>query len=269
MADNAKKGHDDHAEGHSKKGHGKRHGHGGGHGGGHAEGEHEGAPEWLISFADNVMLQMGFFVILLALNMGPKGGGQGEAQGAAQTMEQNESFVDWALAVRAAFNNPVDPNSTRPQDAALVQRLRERQGASDRGRTGENERVESVRPTGFSSLGGTIRFIDGSAALSAAERDAVTQIARGIRGLRWMVEVRGHVSPAESIRDPRAGWRLSHERAYAVAAALVEDGLEWSQIRLVSSGPNAPLTEGRVYDAQALRSNQRAEIIVTNEPMPD
>ena len=39
-------------------------------GGGHDE-EHEGAPEWLISFADMVMLIMGFFVILFALNMSP------------------------------------------------------------------------------------------------------------------------------------------------------------------------------------------------------
>lgn len=44
-----------HEEGHGKKGHG---GHGGhGHGGGHEE--HAGAPEWLISFADNVALLMG------------------------------------------------------------------------------------------------------------------------------------------------------------------------------------------------------------------
>ena len=62
--------HDEHGE--HEEGHG-----GGSHGGGHAAGGHEegheGAPEWLISFADNVALMMGFFVILLAMNMGPKG----------------------------------------------------------------------------------------------------------------------------------------------------------------------------------------------------
>lgn len=72
--------HDSHGEEGGSHGGG---GHGGGapHGGGAHE-EHEGAPEWLISFADNVALMMGFFVILLAMNMGPKGGGEARERGA-------------------------------------------------------------------------------------------------------------------------------------------------------------------------------------------
>ncbi|MCL4212087.1 MAG: hypothetical protein KJZ68_15650, partial [Phycisphaerales bacterium] len=67
------------ADAHDQSGeHGKKHahkrgGHGHGHGGGGHEEGHEGAPEWLISFADMVMLMMGFFVILFALNVNPTG----------------------------------------------------------------------------------------------------------------------------------------------------------------------------------------------------
>ena len=64
-----------HGDGHGGKKKHKKH-HGGGHGGGHEEG-HEGAPEWLISFADMVMLMMGFFVIMFAMNLQPKGGNAG------------------------------------------------------------------------------------------------------------------------------------------------------------------------------------------------
>src|SRR5512136_3011850 len=99
------------------------HSHGKGHGGGgHGEEAHEGAPEWLISFADNVMLQMGFFVILLALAMkGSSAGGLAKegkqrAGGGSPTPDQ----LDFAIAVREAFNNPVDVNSTDINDLLLV-----------------------------------------------------------------------------------------------------------------------------------------------------
>lgn len=263
MSDAHKK--DDHGGGggHSKKGHKKSHGHGGG---GHGGEEHgEGAPEWLISFADNVMLQMGFFVILLALNMGPKGGGSGEGEAGGEPPAK-DSFLDFAIAVRAGFNNPVDINSDDPNDAPLVKRLKERQGQIDEpGRDGNNDKVESVRPSGFSSMGGVVNFVDGSSVLSAGEVQAAQQIAQGIQGLDWVVQVRGHVSAAESVRDEKAGWRLSYERAYAVGAILVESGLDWAQIRLVACGTSEPLQEGRNYDLGALRGNQRVEIVVTNE----
>src|SRR6478672_62152 len=73
--------------------------------------EREGAPEWIISFADNVTLMMGFFVLLLAMNMSPKATGPvgpgpksrepGRAQAAAPDM------LDVAIAIREAFHNPV------------------------------------------------------------------------------------------------------------------------------------------------------------------
>src|SRR5262245_29481834 len=119
--------HGEHSEhGKSGGGHGgggHRHHHGGG--GGHGDGEHEGAPEWLISFADNVMLMMGLFVIMLAMNMAKvtTGGIGGEDEmGGAPSAE----MADMILSIRQAFNNPVNINSTDPRDAALVKRLIER-----------------------------------------------------------------------------------------------------------------------------------------------
>src|SRR6185295_16371327 len=95
--------HEKHGEGEGHGGGGGGHG-GGGHGGGghgggggHEEG-HEGAPEWLISFADNVALIMGFFVILLAMNMAKKtaGGIGGEANMGGHPNEAN-SMIDFAI----------------------------------------------------------------------------------------------------------------------------------------------------------------------------
>lgn len=118
-----KGGHGD--EGSGKKKHG---GHGGGgHGAPHEE--HEGAPEWLISFADMVMLMMGFFVILFALNVQPKGGNPGGAGEEAEGVALSPAQLDYVIALRHAFNNPVDPMGMDPDDA----RLRERMKASEQG----------------------------------------------------------------------------------------------------------------------------------------
>ena len=109
-----------------KKGHGGGHAAGGhGHGGGGHE-EHEGAPEWLVSFADNVTLMMGFFVIMLAFSMGPKGGS--ESKGKETGGDPPTYFMDAAVAIREAFNNPVDLNSMDPNDPLLVQHILARRG---------------------------------------------------------------------------------------------------------------------------------------------
>src|SRR6185503_8776216 len=117
MSAEEKQDKDEHGKGHG----GGSHGHGGGHGGGGHE-EHEGAPEWLISFADNVALMMGFFVILLAMNMkSPKtnsGIGGPDRQGG------NLDQMDFVLALREAFN-PIDLDSHNPAEAELRKLKRE------------------------------------------------------------------------------------------------------------------------------------------------
>src|SRR5205085_10534811 len=102
-----------HNESGGEESHGSSHG-GPAHAGGSHE-EHEGAPEWLISFADNVALMMGFFVILLAMNMDkPSQGGVGGQEKNPGGREASTQMEDFAIAMRAAFNNPVREDSTDP-----------------------------------------------------------------------------------------------------------------------------------------------------------
>src|SRR5437588_11856819 len=105
-------------EHHDEKEH-KKHSSHAPHGGGHEE-AHEGAPEWLISFADNVTLMMGFFVILLAVNMGPKGAGATNAPQQGDSSLPPPSLLDAQIAIREAFNNPVNLNSMDPGEQPLI-----------------------------------------------------------------------------------------------------------------------------------------------------
>lgn len=264
---------DEHHDEQKEGGHGRGaggHGHGPPHGGGHEEG-HEGAPEWLISFADNVTLMMGFFVIMLAFSMKPSesaarpgsGGGEGGAEISAE-------LLDWAIGVRAAFNNPVQIDSTDPRDAALVQRLLARAGggpAEEDNPRGRYDQTQTIRPSDYYGSGGLVGFPGGGTGLDEEAQTAITAIAEHLRGFRNVIELRGHSSAAEAHGADDGGLALAHARAMAVAQALADAGVDWARLRVVACGSAEPLA-APAYDTAAHGANQRVEVIATDRAAP-
>lgn len=275
MADHEAKS-EEHGSGEKHGGGGHGHG-GGGHGpggGGHEE-AHEGAPEWLISFADNVALMMGFFVVLLCMNMAKEsvggGGGQGDTGTASAAAAQEDSMLDFAIAMREAFNNPVSIDSSNPADASLVARLKQRAGKSDSrvsGVEGHEQDVQSIRPSEYYAVSGSVAFGEGSAELTPTGLATVRDIAAKLRGMNLVVEVRGHVSSVEAARGPEASMKLSSDRALTVARALAANGVDWWQMRLVLSADHDRV-DAFPTSKEDDRANARVEIILTDQVVPD
>jgi hypothetical protein len=263
------------SDGHGKahKAHKAHNAHGGGHGhGGGGHEEHEGAPEWLISFADMVMLMMGFFVILFALNVQPKGGNAGGGGDQAEGVANQPDLIDFAIAVRRAFNNEVDINSTDPRDAALVQRLLEyqRQGAGesrDDGTRGKDRNVQSVRPRDFYGKGTMISFGHRATMLDPDASRVVQEFAGKHRGRNNVIEIRGHASAAEAFRKPEEAMTLAYDRAMNSARALAASGIDWWRLRVTACGDHERV-EAYPGDAEADARNARVEILVTDEVAP-
>ncbi|MFZ9880600.1 MAG: flagellar motor protein MotB [Phycisphaerales bacterium] len=260
---------DGHGHGHEEGGkHKKKHGHGGGHGGGGHE-EHEGAPEWLISFADMVMLMMGFFVIMFAMNAQPKGGNAGGGGEQSEGVANQPDMIDFAIAVRKAFHNEVDLTSTDPKDQLLIQRIMSEryQGSGeskDEGTKGKDRNVQSVRPSDHFGRGTSVAFLPHSGALTDAAARSLDDLSKQLRGQSTVVEVRGHVGAAEKYGAPDQAMTLATDRALAAAKRLAAGGVDWWRIRVVAAG-SGERVEPFPTDAAADARNARVEIRVLDE----
>lgn len=261
----------EHGKGDGGHGHGKSGGHGGGHhgGGGGHDGEHEGAPEWLISFADNVTLMMGFFVIMLAMNMKPAAGGAGGLDKEGNPVNSPD-MIDAALAIREGFNNPVNLASTDPRDVPLIRRVLERneKGFSrTTGVPGDKHDVESIRASKYRELCGSVPFTAQSSELSEETRRKARSIAIQFKGIMTMIEVRGHCSTRESAAAKDHGRELCYRRAAVVASELESNGIDARQMRIVICGDYDRAQE-TAYSADEHTKNQRVEVIFTEQSMP-
>src|ERR1700761_6627612 len=101
--------------------------------------ECEECPEWIFTFADLVMLMMGFFVILWVLKPAP-GAPNKPGEKASLPLELIEK-------IRKAFGGEIDPNN--PLDAELLEKLKRLRihGEGDTGRTrNEQQGTEGTDP---------------------------------------------------------------------------------------------------------------------------
>ncbi|MGD9790386.1 MAG: flagellar motor protein MotB [Phycisphaerales bacterium] len=257
----------DHEE-HHEESHGGGGGHGGGHGGGAHE-EHEGAPEWLISFADNVALLMGFFVILLAMNMAPKTagpmGGEGEGGGSSDTR-----MVDFVIALRQGFNRPFDLSSRKAEDQPFIRRILERTGGLGQavGPVGQHQEVSGNERGDKRKVAVTVPFDDNSTEIRASSVVELEDAARFLRDQGWIIDVRGNSSPFETDSFDEA-MQLCKDRAMAVVEFLMDRGVKRNNIRVILAADNDRIVP-KAYDREDARANQRVEVVLTNEAIaPD
>src|SRR5258707_13405909 len=130
--------------------------------------ECEECPEWIFTFADLVMLMMGFFVILWVTKPG----------GGKQSAEVDERWLEVVAKIREAFDYLPDPTSKDPVDIyMLMKKLEEMDPLKGHGEGGETKRkprgatgtdpeVITIRPGKHSIVGTRVGFDANSAELN-------------------------------------------------------------------------------------------------------
>ena len=228
--------------------------------------ECEECPEWIFTFADLVMLMMGFFVILWVLKPSPS-----EGKNDKETQVQTDRWIETVGEIRGGFGYVPDPRSNDPVDRAMIRREAHNgdgeRGKLDRetkGAEGTDPEVTTIRKGRQSTVGGRIIFDKGDATLTTDIKKQLDEVAGEIRGHRTIVLVKGHTS-SDDFPDTASAQQkmdLSLRRAQAVADSLTAKGVEPEILRVEGCANFEPVAQ-RAYQANAQANNRRVEVEAT------
>ena len=243
-------------------------------------GECEECPEWIFTFADLVMLMMGFFVILWVLKPSPAAQVGNGDPGTPAAQAQDDHWVDTVSHIREAFGYTPKDSSTDPVDVHMraMHQNSNPAGPKDKGSStvrptspvGPDADSSVIRPSKQVAVGGRLAFDRGAAGLTADLNARIDQVADQVKGHRNLVLVQGHTAldDLDDAATPTQRLDLSLRRAEAVADRLVADGVSPDVLRVVGCSTYEPVVAGR-YTPQAQADNRRVEVQVTSTPITD
>jgi outer membrane protein OmpA-like peptidoglycan-associated protein len=230
--------------------------------------ECEECPEWIFTFADLVMLMMGFFVLLWVLKPNP-------TKDAAHPAS-NDDWINVAASIREAFGYLPDPHSKDPVDLHMLLKKMHtinpvkgpvpgsRAHVEDKGSNGTDPEVQTIREGKQATVGGRLLFDRGTAEITPDTRKALNEIADKIRGHYNIVLVKGHTSSDDLAEGsaPQQAMELSLRRAQIAADFLTTQGVDPAVIRVQGCSTFEPVEE-RAYTPDAQGANRRVEVNVT------
>ncbi len=222
-----------------------------------------GIPEWVVTFGDMMSLLLTFFIMLVSMS----------------EMKQDEKFQAVAESFRNQFGHELSqaslvPGDFRPRNSSMewvssLGRAKKKDlangGQENKAITGENERVQTIRPGDDSSIGGVIFFKDYGTELSEDNKRDLKRVIEQIAGKPQKIEVRGHATrrPVGENSQFRDEWELANARSRNAMQFLVEQGIAPGRIRLGNAGAEEPLYNG--VTAELLKRNARVQILMWDE----
>jgi chemotaxis protein MotB len=205
----------------------------------------------MITYGDMATLLLVFFVFLFSVSE-----------------VRQEKFKAAAGSLRAQIGVKPLHGSVIESRPPVQTRRRDRREKERRGLPGTSEHVLAAAQGKRSAVGGRVQFAPGSTELGDEAKHTLRLIADELRGLRNIIEVRGHAEAGECGGDEgRAAdleLDLSLARAATVLRFLAEDaGLGRWRLRAMGAG-SAERADAEIYKDEPAR-DRRVEIIVVRE----
>jgi flagellar motor protein MotB len=234
--------------------------------------ECEECPEWIFTFADLVMLMMGFFVILWVLKPSPN---KNPPRSPQQQQVASDDWIKAEASIREAFGYIPNASSKDPVDMEMMlKRIRQvsMNGPGEKGKAvlekkgaeGVEEEVTAIRQSRQATVGGKLLFEIGDASIPPDMTAPLDEIAEQIRGHRNIVMIKGHAG-LDDFPDGGTSAQnmdLSLKRAQHVADYLVSKGVSADVLRVQGCSTFEPVVQ-RAYTPEGRASNRRVEVEAT------
>jgi outer membrane protein OmpA-like peptidoglycan-associated protein len=231
--------------------------------------ECEECPEWIFTFADLVMLMMGFFVILWVLKPNPN------PKTSSPAPSDYTDLVKAEASIREAFGYVPKAGSTDPVDLYMILQRAEQikipdgpgQGAKSKVKPptpGSDPDPRMIRPGPQAMMGGRLQFDVADDKLTPLTQRTLDSIAVDVRGHRNLVMIKGHASLDDLPESATAAqlMALSIRRAEAVAEYLTSAGVAPELLRIQGCSTFEPVAV-KDYDPSAQTTNRRVEVYTT------
>jgi chemotaxis protein MotB len=226
-----------------------------------------GVPEWIVTYGDVMSLLLTFFIMLAAMSEIKKE--DNKYQSVVESLRQQFGYEATVQEIPGEFQS----RNSAWQFLTNLGRAKRKDLASGgndvTAATGENLKVEAVRPGLSTIVGAAIYFDENSAELPDSGKSVLESIVPAIVGKPQKIEIRGHTSrkPVDEQTTIRDHWDLAYQRCHNTMLYLVELGIEPERFRLTSAGAYEPLNNAL---APGLRKrNARVEVVLWDEQVED
>jgi outer membrane protein OmpA-like peptidoglycan-associated protein len=232
--------------------------------------ECEECPEWIFTFADLVMLMMGFFVILWVLKPNPN------PKTSSPTPSEYTDLVKAEASIREAFGYEPHAGSADPvTQYMMLQRanqIKVPQGPGKGAKTtdtpmtppGSDPEPSAIRPGPQAMMGGRLQFDVADDKLTPNTQRTLDAVAEQVKGHRNLVLIKGHTALDDLPESATAAqlMSLSIRRAEVVADYLTNAGVAPELLRIQGCSTFEPVAV-RDYDPNAQTTNRRVEVYTT------
>ena len=227
-----------------------------------------GIPEWVVTFGDMMSLLLTFFIMLVSMS---------------EIKEEEEKYQSMVQAMYQQFGHDLSqaslvPGDIRPRNSNMEYVASEgrakKKDTANGGQeveavTGENDRVQIIRPGDDASVGGVVYFEEGKTELTEENKRDLQQIIYQIAGKPNKIEIRGHTSrrPVDPKTGLRDHWDLSYVRCRNAMEFMIQQGIDSNRIRLGPAAASEPVYTG--VDPNQLKRNSRVQILMWDERVED